>query len=63
MVELTNAECDSLVALLVRVGRPAALLIRVGRPHAPDEAADMEQWVSRLARGRRVDIHGGDLLA
>ncbi len=53
MVELTNAEALSL----------AALLIRVGRPHAPDEAAQMEQWVSRLARGRRVDIHGGDLLA
>jgi hypothetical protein len=53
MIELDNRECDALVALLVRVGRP----------HSPDDRAALEAWVVRLSRGRRVDIHGGDLLA
>ncbi len=53
MQELSNAECDALVSLL----------IRIGRPHSPTEQRDLEAWVVRLSRGRRVDIHGGDLLA
>ena len=53
MIELTNAEALSL----------AALLIKVGRPHAPDEARDMDLWVTRLSRGRPIDTHGADLLA
>ena len=53
MQELTNAEALSLCELLVRIGRP----------HSPAEQRDLEAWVIRLSRGRRVDIHGGDLLA
>ena len=53
MIELSNAEALSLCELLVRIGRP----------HSPDDARAMELWVVRLSRGRRVDIHGGDLLA
>jgi hypothetical protein len=53
MIELSNAEALDLTSLL----------IRIGRPHSPDDARAMEQWVVRLSRGRRVDIHGGDLLA
>ena len=53
MIELTNAEALAL----------AALLIKVGRPHAQDEAIQMDLWVTRLSRGRSIDVHGGDLLA
>ena len=53
MHELMNAECDALVSLIVRVGRP----------HSPDDRAALEYWVRRLARGRPVDTHGADLLA
>lgn len=53
MIELDNRQCDELVSLIVRIGRP----------HSPDDAALMEAWVRRLARGRPVDTHGADLLA
>jgi len=53
MIELSNAEALDLTSLL----------IRIGRPHSPDEQRDLEAWVIRLSRGRRVDFHGGDLLA
>jgi hypothetical protein len=53
MIELSNRDADALVALLVRIGRP----------HSPDEQRELEAWVLHLSRGRRVDVHGGDLLA
>lgn len=53
MQELTNAECDAL----------SALLVRVGRPHSPEDRAALEAWVLHLSRGRPVDTHDTDLLA
>ena len=54
MIELSNAECISL----------AALLVKVGRPHSAAEAAELEQWVARLSRRSTwVVPHDGDLLA
>jgi hypothetical protein len=42
----------------------AGLLVRVGRPHSPEDAALLEQWVTRLSlRGGWVLPHDTDLLA